>query len=238
MMDISYYWRLKEKFSLSEAIMLIIEHNPFDVKKMHDYNTLRKKYEAEMETAEDSRKGSLSAPSIPDYDADPSVWKEKYQVLIKILVDDVLSERLKTVDNNIEEKYIVENSRLCPVVTVDTGMTTVSAEDLKEWLRCKGIHSNFFFGDVEKDTTTAYLNPEHEHYAPKLAAAVNAWLAVTENQELLRNRNPKQAIDKWLRKNADRFGLTKDDGSPNELGIKEVSKVANWKLSGTSKIGN
>lgn len=237
MMDIIYYWRLKEKFSLSEAIMLIIGHNPHDVIKLREYGRLCKEYEAEMETGEDSRKGSLSAPSIPDYDADPSVWKEKYHVLMKILVDDVVSERLKTVDKYIEEKHIYKNSILYPGVSVDLDMTTVSAEDLKEWLRCKGIHSNSFFGDVEKTTTPAYLDPGHEHYAPKLAAAVNAWLAVTENQELLRNRNPKQAIDKWLRKNADRFGLTKDDGNPNEQGITEISKVANWKMAGVSKTG-
>lgn len=36
----------------------------------------------------------------------------------------------------------------------------------------------------------------------------------------------------WLRSHAGRFGLIKDDGNPNESGIEEVSKVANWETKG------
>ncbi len=31
---------------------------------------------------------------------------------------------------------------------------------------------------------------------------------------------------------ASEYGLTKEDGSPNEQGIDEVAKVANWKPGG------
>jgi hypothetical protein len=35
-----------------------------------------------------------------------------------------------------------------------------------------------------------------------------------------------------LRQHANKFGLTKDDGNPNEQGIEEVAKIANWDTKG------
>jgi hypothetical protein len=49
---------------------------------------------------------------------------------------------------------------------------------------------------------------------------------------LLEGKTPKQALTKWLRENASRYGLSGDDGAPNETGIEEVAKVANWQPSG------
>jgi hypothetical protein len=37
---------------------------------------------------------------------------------------------------------------------------------------------------------------------------------------------------KWLRENASEFGLSDDDGKPNETGIEETAKVANWQPGG------
>jgi hypothetical protein len=37
---------------------------------------------------------------------------------------------------------------------------------------------------------------------------------------------------KWLREHAAEFGLTDDDGKPNETGIEEAAKVANWQPTG------
>jgi len=36
----------------------------------------------------------------------------------------------------------------------------------------------------------------------------------------------------WLRQHANEFGLTKEDGNPNEQGIEEVAKIANWDTKG------
>jgi hypothetical protein len=54
------------------------------------------------------------------------------------------------------------------------------------------------------------------------------WQAVTDAGK----KSPKQALDKWLRENAVRFGLTNDEGKPIEAAIEECSKVANWNQSG------
>jgi hypothetical protein len=37
---------------------------------------------------------------------------------------------------------------------------------------------------------------------------------------------------KWLREHAADFGLSDEDGKPNETGIEEAAKVANWQPGG------
>lgn len=73
-----------------------------------------------------------------------------------------------------------------------------------------------------------FLDLLNQRYAPKLAAAVKAWQAVTDTGK----RSPKQALDKWLREHATEFGLTNEDGKPIENAIEECSKVANWNTKG------
>jgi hypothetical protein len=52
------------------------------------------------------------------------------------------------------------------------------------------------------------------------------------NQSVIGSKSPKQALAKWLREHATDFGMIDDDGKPNETGIEEVSKVANWQPTG------
>lgn len=112
----------------------------------------------------------------------------------------------------------------------DWSLTTTTVDDLRIWLRGRGIKTGFFFPE---DTDSAdYLNPADLHYAPKLAAAISAWEAVKKDPLAMRGKTAKQAIVIWLRRHADRYGLTKEDGSPNEQGIEEVSKIANWDTKG------
>lgn len=112
----------------------------------------------------------------------------------------------------------------------DWHLTTIEVEVLKQWLRGRGIKTGFFFNEVSESAD--YLDSNNPNYSPKLAAAIEAWKAVSRDQKLTNGRSVKQAILRWLRVNADRFGLTKEDGSPNEQGIEEVSKVANWDTKG------
>jgi len=99
-------------------------------------------------------------------------------------------------------------------------------ESLKEFLVSRGFRRGFFF--PERTEPAEYLDPRNSRYAPKLAAAVRAWEAVTDPG----GKHPKQALAKWLRENAVEFGLTDDEGKPNETGIEEAAKVANWQPGG------
>lgn len=105
-------------------------------------------------------------------------------------------------------------------------LTTIHVEHLREWLMSRGIHTGFFFPTAIDEPN--YLDPKNPRYAPKLAAAVKAWRAVTDPG----GRHPKQALMKWLREHAADFGLSDEEGKPNETGIEEVAKVANWRPGG------
>jgi hypothetical protein len=108
--------------------------------------------------------------------------------------------------------------------------TTVLIQDLRDWLRSRDMKTGFFF--PQATDAPNYLDSSHPNYAPKLAAAINAWQAANENPDLYRGKTVKQALLIWLRKNADKYGLTKEDGNPNEQGIEEIAKIANWASKG------
>lgn len=109
--------------------------------------------------------------------------------------------------------------------------TTVSRDDLISWLKSKGFNSGFFFPNAQDADSPDYLDPANPRYAPKLAAAVKAWQAVT----IPVGKTPKQALLKWLRENAAEFELSNKEGKPNETAIEETAKVANWQSGGPPK---
>ncbi|GAC1622245.1 MAG: hypothetical protein NVS9B10_05980 [Nevskia sp.] len=108
----------------------------------------------------------------------------------------------------------------------DWNLSTLGVGDLKDWLRKRGLRSGFFFPNETDEPD--YLDPGNPRFASKLACAVRAWQAVTNPG----GKSPKQALVKWLREHAAEFDLTDDEGKPNETGIEEVAKVANWQRSG------
>lgn len=106
--------------------------------------------------------------------------------------------------------------------------TMVLVEDLRHWLVSRGFSTGFFFAPGSAREIPGYLDPTHERFAPKLAAAVRAWEAVT----FAGKSSPKMALQKWLREKAAELGLTDAKGRPLETPIDEISKVANWKSEG------
>ena len=133
-------------------------------------------------------------------------------------------------------------SRKIPAKIVDGEIETdwldtlIEVEEIKKWLLTRGIETGFFFPDGALGAE--YLDPDHFHYAPKLAAAIHAWEAVNSDPGLLKGKTPKRALEVWLRAHANDYGLTKDDGYPNATGIEEVSKIANWDTKGGAPRSN
>ena len=123
------------------------------------------------------------------------------------------------------------NGNACGAIeeSIDLSSSRIDVESLRGWLAGRGLKTGFFFPE-ERDFGD-YLDPGHPRYAPKLAAAVLAWRA-TENESSIIGKSPKQALVKWLREHAAEFGLTDEDGKPNETGIEEAAKVANWQPTG------
>lgn len=119
--------------------------------------------------------------------------------------------------------YEHEDATVC-----DPHKTFVSVDDLKRWLTSKGHTEGYFF--AEQADAAPYLDPSHERYAPKLAAAVRVWMAFDPDQNL--PGTPKQRMQKWLRLHATEFGLTSENGSPAERSIEEIARISNWATSG------
>ena len=109
----------------------------------------------------------------------------------------------------------------------DFASSTVEVESLRKWLGSKGYTNCFFFRTEKR---SGFRDPAHPRYAPKLAAAVEAWESF-DDQEITPG-TPKQRIEKWLRLNAPRFGLVNDEGKINETAIGELGKICNWQTKG------
>jgi hypothetical protein len=115
--------------------------------------------------------------------------------------------------------------------SVNLHESMVSVEALREWLAGRGFKTGFFF-PVREEVRIGYLDKNNDFYAPKLAATIRAWEAVTSDPERLRGKTPKAALSKWLNEHAASYGLIKDDGTPNASGVEEAAKLANWKPEG------
>lgn len=137
---------------------------------------------------------------------------------------------IDSISNNIAYKQYDHRHNALDTPEIDIDQTILYVSSLRDYLNDKGFKEGFFF--PEGNISEEYLDSQNQYYAPKLAAAVNAWKAVTHDPSLLNGKTPKQAMQKWLRENATRYGLTSDDGKLNETGIEEICKVANWQTGG------
>ncbi len=113
--------------------------------------------------------------------------------------------------------------------SIDLKSTTIAVNEIKKWLASRGMTTGFFFPEPVFEMN--FLDVKHPRYSPKLAATVTAWLEM-ENGGLLSGKSVKQSLEKWLRLNAKDYGLCDDEGKPNEKGIDECAKVANWNQKG------
>jgi hypothetical protein len=200
-MDSWDYWRLCDEMSVDQAVHLLIGMVPGELDAM-------------------SRSGGELLPSslkryLTDLHAAQTAVGNalRKQVIAGKLVG------LPLYDRDGEQYGYIEGS-------IDYEASQVDVESLKQWLKSRGVKTGFFFPDISD--APDYLDPSNPRYAPKLAAAVHAWQAVTEPGK----KSAKQALEKWLRENAASYGLVDDDGNPINQAIEECSKVANWNAAG------
>lgn len=102
--------------------------------------------------------------------------------------------------------------------------TSIARDDLKTWLEQRGVYPLTLFPNGKKDD---YMNPEHRHYAPKLALCVAAWEAAqTANPQ---GETYKQFIENWMRENAAAFGV---ENNTKAKIFEELASVSNWHTKG------
>lgn len=116
--------------------------------------------------------------------------------------------------------------------------TMIGVAELRGWLQRKNIRTGFFFSTPTD--APDYLDASNPRYAPRLAAAVRAWL-VMEDPNLRRGMSAKGAMEQWLETNYREFGLVQRQDSPkngykagdlNKSAISETAKIANWEEYG------
>jgi len=229
------YWRLCEELNVVQASLLIVGEDPscaeyteeqevqnrpkgYEAVKTAIYGGLKnfERYEKEAEDFE--RQADYL---FHEYNRSEGITAEEDQYLMSLLnraISGTLVQQTEY-DPNGNDLGFLDG-------TADFHRSTVNVESLKKWLRLKGFTTGFFFPTLIE--TMDFLDLLNQRYAPKLAAAVKAWQAVTDTGK----RSPKQALDKWLREHATEFGLTNEDGKPIENAIEECSKVANWNTKG------
>jgi hypothetical protein len=162
----------------------------------------------------EERSGTLEQGLVPTYNA-----------VEKLLLANIGNKEL-----NAELQYFSYEGVGEMHTEIDIYATRINRKDIITFYKKIDFFPEFFFS--AQLNSRGYLDSKNEFYAPKLAAAVAAWEAVTSNESLLSGKTPKQALEKWLHENAALFSLIREDGSPNEFGIEETAKVANWKPEG------
>jgi len=148
----------------------------------------------------------------------PEGYEGAKNAISRALVNNLIQGKLVLIEQVSDEG---QNA----VRDIDVSKSLVDVQSLCRWLSSRGISTGFFFPIRQ---AAEYLDTEHPRYAPKLAAAVHAWLATGEIQ----GGTPKQTLKTWLEKHAGQFDLLDEGGKLNNQGIEEVAKVANWQRSG------
>lgn len=226
LMEIDPLWRLSDPLTVQQAAALIAGLDPSTV-----------------------RFNSRGAAWLADETIDAHVETRRVQTAFASLINAINGKKLRAqLQHDAEPRYTAGVDNLHQrgywggedvaevkdwdgtsyVITPrpDWELTTVDRDDLVLWLKNAGIRTGFFFPDA--NDAPDYLDPKNPRYAPKLAAAVRAWQAVTDAG----GRHPKQALGKWLREHAAEFCMTDDDGKLNETAIEAASKLANWQPGG------
>lgn len=212
--DIDPLWHLADVLSLQDAAALIAGYDPQQVEDSRNENVL----------------GDIFTNLYPRLI--PVEKALRNAVLSGLLKAEIVRTGVRTSKAFRQALQIYEDNagHWRPVDEINMSGTRVKVDDLCKWLKDRGFKTRLFF--TQADDTPDFLDPCHKNYSPKLAAAVKAWQAVNTDPKLITGKTVKQALLKWLRKNADQFGLTKDDGNPNEQGIEEIAKIANWDAKG------
>lgn len=221
------YWRLCEELNIAQAALLVVGESAADAVYVEGWETRERPagYEAAKTAICTALKNYVAYTEeiprdyIENFDGD---W-------VSVNQDHCGSLQNRSIEGNLipEDDFDSDGNCIGYIKgSIELYRSTVKVDSLKSWLAHRGFTTGFFFPDPVE--TADFLEPSNPRYAPKLAAAVRAWQAVTEAGK----RSPKQALDKWLRENASQFGLTNEEGKPVEQAIEECSKVANWNAKG------
>lgn len=119
---------------------------------------------------------------------------------------------------------------------VDWYEVRVEADELREHLRSRKVPDRFFCPAEEGARAMADdpLDPAHPHFAPELALALRAWLALAAKPPA---GAPKAAIREWAADNPQAW--VGDPGGPSREALDRIATLVNWrKAGGAPRTGN
>lgn len=206
------YWRLCEHLSVKQAAFLIVGEDP-------------SQWTADWVESEPWKlpSGYLAAVSA----LENAVSSGSIHATIRRLANQLWM----TLPLNGQRAYFDDGkTEAIDEVPIDWNATRLEVASLKTWLLGRGFSHGFFFPSGVP--LAEYLDQDDPAYAPKLAAAVKAWLALRADPNLMRGRSPKQALQKWLNQHAAELGLTGEDGTPMSKAVEDIAIVANWNMTG------
>ena len=112
--------------------------------------------------------------------------------------------------------------------------TSIDREDLINWLKDRGCYPDFFFPENE---VMDFMNPDHEHYSPKLAATVAAWEAANQAKQNrpaegknIDGKTVKAWAIEWLQENAARYRVLND--KETITAFDQMAGIMNWETTG------
>lgn len=108
----------------------------------------------------------------------------------------------------------------------DWSRSMMDVEDLRAWLRSRGVSTGFFF-PLAEERADDFLDEAHDHFAPELALAVAAWQGLATRQTF--HGGVRAVIEGWIDTHPEAW---KGGGSPSANAKERVAIVANWKQKG------
>jgi hypothetical protein len=228
-------WRLAADLSVVDAAILIAGGDPSEIDRFHEDNPyMTEEHKWKKRTTKhpgfvpafSALKAAVLDGQIAthfQYTATPYFEDMKFPIdKFHIVSREVLSEYLSAFYRPVENP----NGKIAIFDEPDWAETFVKVDGLKSWLRSRGFTVGFFFNS-DKAGPDEFMDKSHEHFAPELALAVEAWRALAEVQRF--PRGPKAAIKEWIDANPDVW--QGEDSLSNEAKMR-IMTLVNWKRSG------
>lgn len=220
-MSLAHFWLTSSEISVSDAAHLAVGLYPegFCINETNYTFGERKQFVAPMIRAITSRilsndlKATVKLPEV----------NEKNEIVINSSSDGTkISDYL---NNRPEFVYIspYEFKNLIEEIRFDEDFFMKNADV---------INHNYFRNMKQK------LHSEKVQLSKTMEAALDALEYLKCNPNSLKNKSPKQAVEKWLTENHKKYELTNNSGEPSNKAINAIAAVVNWnKTGGTPSIG-
>ncbi len=120
------------------------------------------------------------------------------------------------------------------IAEIDPSKTFIQREDLINWLKDRGCYPDFFF---PANKVMDFMDSNHPHYSPKLAATVAAWEAASKTKmedpsetKNIEGKTVKTWATHWLQIHAQKYHVSNDTATTTAFS--EMAGIMNWNTTG------